>query len=191
MHQTATHCTGLKINTCRYNIQLNRYKVKSGGNSPSQLVAAIPQGRRLLIFTGECPDLLIRSGFIFRLHAGQNQAEWEDQGWIKDQDPRGWFQWCTLHPNSWPPLSAQSYSLHCQGDHVSRITIHWEGQQGIYLIKILSRNAVIKGDSTLSGAYRASSFQLEECWTIQYLAIAALCNASIQSQYWNLEAELN
>lgn len=37
----------------RYNIQLNRYKVKSG----------------------------------------QNQSEWEDQGWIRDQDPRGWFQW--------------------------------------------------------------------------------------------------
>jgi hypothetical protein len=37
----------------RYNIQLNRYKVKSG----------------------------------------QNQQQWEEQGWIRDQDKRGWFQW--------------------------------------------------------------------------------------------------
>ncbi len=28
-----------------------------------------------------------------RVKAGQDQAFWEQHGWIKPQDPRGWFQW--------------------------------------------------------------------------------------------------
>jgi len=30
----------------------------------------------------------------YGVKSGQGQAEWEQQGWIKPQDPRGWFQWC-------------------------------------------------------------------------------------------------
>ena len=29
----------------------------------------------------------------YRVKAGQDQAFWEEHGWIIDQDPRGWFQW--------------------------------------------------------------------------------------------------
>ena len=28
-----------------------------------------------------------------QVKAGQDQAFWEDKGWIDKQDPRGWFQW--------------------------------------------------------------------------------------------------
>jgi len=30
---------------------------------------------------------------FFRVKAGQDQAYWEEHGWIIPQDPRGWFQW--------------------------------------------------------------------------------------------------
>jgi len=29
----------------------------------------------------------------FGVHASQSLAEWRRKGWIRDQDPRGWFQW--------------------------------------------------------------------------------------------------
>ncbi len=29
----------------------------------------------------------------FGAHASQSLAEWRRKGWIRDQDPRGWFQW--------------------------------------------------------------------------------------------------
>jgi hypothetical protein len=29
----------------------------------------------------------------FRVNASQSLAEWRRQGWIRPQDPRGWFQW--------------------------------------------------------------------------------------------------
>lgn len=29
----------------------------------------------------------------FRVHASQSLAVWRAKGWIKEQDPRGWFQW--------------------------------------------------------------------------------------------------
>ena len=29
----------------------------------------------------------------YGVKAGQDQAAWEQSGWIKPQDPRGWFQW--------------------------------------------------------------------------------------------------
>ncbi|KAI7843744.1 hypothetical protein COHA_002642 [Chlorella ohadii] len=29
----------------------------------------------------------------YGVKAGQDQAFWEDKGWIDKQDPRGWFQW--------------------------------------------------------------------------------------------------
>ena len=29
----------------------------------------------------------------FGIKCGQSQIDWEEKGWIKDQDPRGWFQW--------------------------------------------------------------------------------------------------
>jgi hypothetical protein len=29
----------------------------------------------------------------YGVKSGQNQQQWEEQGWIRDQDPRGWFQW--------------------------------------------------------------------------------------------------
>jgi len=30
---------------------------------------------------------------LLQVKAGQDQAFWEDKGWIDKQDPRGWFQW--------------------------------------------------------------------------------------------------
>lgn len=30
---------------------------------------------------------------VAQVKAGQDQAFWEDKGWIDKQDPRGWFQW--------------------------------------------------------------------------------------------------
>jgi len=29
----------------------------------------------------------------FGVHASQSLAEWRRKGWIREQDPRGWFQW--------------------------------------------------------------------------------------------------
>lgn len=29
----------------------------------------------------------------YKVKAGQTLSEWEDSGWIREQDPRGWFQW--------------------------------------------------------------------------------------------------
>ena len=29
----------------------------------------------------------------YKVASGQDQAAWERNGWIKKQDPRGWFQW--------------------------------------------------------------------------------------------------
>jgi hypothetical protein len=30
---------------------------------------------------------------MYKVVAGTNQAFWETKGWIRTQDPRGWFQW--------------------------------------------------------------------------------------------------
>ncbi len=30
---------------------------------------------------------------FFKIKSGQSQAEWEAQGWIHSDDPRGWFEW--------------------------------------------------------------------------------------------------
>ena len=40
----------------------------------------------------------VRGGWLaqtnkYAVKAGQDQAFWEDKGWIHEQDPRGWFQW--------------------------------------------------------------------------------------------------
>lgn len=56
---------------------------------------------------GRSPDLLFlhpRSMYNSRKYniptnkygvkAGQDQQFWEEHGWIIEQDPRGWFQWC-------------------------------------------------------------------------------------------------
>ena len=29
----------------------------------------------------------------FKIKSGLSQEEWEEKGWINEQDPRGWFQW--------------------------------------------------------------------------------------------------
>ena len=29
----------------------------------------------------------------FKVKSGLSQEEWEEKGWINNQDPRGWFQW--------------------------------------------------------------------------------------------------
>eukprot|EP00656_Telonema_subtile_P012842 TRINITY_DN1649_c0_g1_i1.p1 TRINITY_DN1649_c0_g1~~TRINITY_DN1649_c0_g1_i1.p1 ORF type:complete len:188 (-),score=26.41 TRINITY_DN1649_c0_g1_i1:141-704(-) len=29
----------------------------------------------------------------YKVKSGQDQRAWEQQGWIHEQDPRGWFQW--------------------------------------------------------------------------------------------------
>ena len=29
----------------------------------------------------------------FNIKSGLSQEEWEEKGWINNQDPRGWFQW--------------------------------------------------------------------------------------------------
>ena len=31
----------------------------------------------------------------FKIKAGQDLEDWEEKGWIRDQDPRGWFEWYT------------------------------------------------------------------------------------------------
>ena len=31
----------------------------------------------------------------YQVKAGQDQTFWEEKGWIREQDPRGWFQWYT------------------------------------------------------------------------------------------------
>ena len=30
---------------------------------------------------------------FFKIKSGLSQKEWEERGWIHQQDPRGWFQW--------------------------------------------------------------------------------------------------
>lgn len=30
---------------------------------------------------------------LFKINASQSLAVWRKNGWIRDQDPRGWFQW--------------------------------------------------------------------------------------------------
>ena len=30
---------------------------------------------------------------FFKVKSGSNQLEWEKRGWVRRQDPRGWFQW--------------------------------------------------------------------------------------------------
>lgn len=30
---------------------------------------------------------------FFKVDASQSLSEWKKKGWIRDQDPRGWFQW--------------------------------------------------------------------------------------------------
>lgn len=29
----------------------------------------------------------------FKIRSGQTQKEWEEKGWIHEDDPRGWFEW--------------------------------------------------------------------------------------------------
>jgi hypothetical protein len=29
----------------------------------------------------------------FKIKSGQTQKEWEEKGWIHEDDPRGWFEW--------------------------------------------------------------------------------------------------
>ena len=30
---------------------------------------------------------------LFKIKSGQTQEEWEEKGWIHQDDPRGWFEW--------------------------------------------------------------------------------------------------
>jgi hypothetical protein len=30
---------------------------------------------------------------LFKIKSGQTQQEWEEKGWIHQDDPRGWFEW--------------------------------------------------------------------------------------------------
>ena len=30
---------------------------------------------------------------LFKIRSGQTQKEWEEKGWIHEDDPRGWFEW--------------------------------------------------------------------------------------------------
>ncbi len=30
---------------------------------------------------------------LFNIRSGQTQKEWEEKGWIHEDDPRGWFEW--------------------------------------------------------------------------------------------------
>ena len=30
---------------------------------------------------------------FFKIKSGQSQKEWEEKGWIHQDDPRGWFEW--------------------------------------------------------------------------------------------------
>jgi hypothetical protein len=35
---------------------------------------------------------------LFKVTSGQSLEIWHEAGWIRDQDPRGWFQWyCRYH----------------------------------------------------------------------------------------------
>jgi len=44
----------------------------------------------------EKPDA--KAGNAFGIHSGLNHAEWTKRGWLRDQDPVGWFQWyCRFH----------------------------------------------------------------------------------------------
>ena len=40
-----------------------------------------------------CADKNDASLNYFGVHASQPLSVWRDKGWIRDQDPRGWFQW--------------------------------------------------------------------------------------------------
>jgi hypothetical protein len=42
----------------------------------------------------------------FGVKAGQDQAFWEQHGWINAQDPRGWFQWCAVLCDGCPCAAA-------------------------------------------------------------------------------------
>jgi hypothetical protein len=45
-----------------------------------------------------CPDRHDPALNYFNVNASQSLADWRRQGWIRPQDPRGWFQWyCRYH----------------------------------------------------------------------------------------------
>jgi hypothetical protein len=47
------------------------------------------------LLTRDLPDVKLNK---FKVHAGTSLADWESKGWIKAQDPRGFFQWwCRFH----------------------------------------------------------------------------------------------
>ena len=37
-------------------------------------------------------EYLVNINF-FKIRSGQTQKEWEEKGWIHEDDPRGWFEW--------------------------------------------------------------------------------------------------
>lgn len=65
-------------------------------NDPKWLVDLPYQFKKWLI---ECPTQLWTNRVAnpnvnaYKVLAGKDQATWENAGWIREQDPRGWFQW--------------------------------------------------------------------------------------------------
>lgn len=42
---------------------------------------------------GRSGNSFVSPVFLTGVKAGQSLADWEKSGWIRAQDPRGWFQW--------------------------------------------------------------------------------------------------
>lgn len=81
----------------------------------------------------------------FDIDASQTRQEWEAKGWMRDQDPRGWFQWyCRYYLgrrspdderqiNRWKQMTRHvgQVKAHCQpGDELCRrrqrqALLHW------------------------------------------------------------------
>jgi hypothetical protein len=73
----------------------------------------------------------------YKVSCGSSLEFWEDKGWIKSVDPRGWFQWyCRYHQGRrssddlrqikrWIALSKRFGRRRIQSSVVKQVLLHW------------------------------------------------------------------
>ena len=77
---------------------------------------------------------------LFKTRAGQTQQQWEENGWIHPQDPRGWFHW------------------YCR---------FWSGRRSSDDARQISRwRAIFRHQNSLRSRMHALDLELSDIWTI-------------------------
>lgn len=90
----------------------------------------------------EKPDAKAHNAF--GIHSGLSLAEWQKRGWIRPQDPNGWFQWfCRFHSgrrsdddarqigrwsdfsNRWQPKTVEALERMRPGAKTRQALLHW------------------------------------------------------------------